>query len=106
MARSASTTAYAATMAELATYANGAYVPNYFTGTPAMDGAGAPGTAAFVSRGDHVHPSDTSRVAKGDPLHLAAPLMDARCGRLRHDVVARRPCASDQHSAAALVATR
>ena len=63
MARSASTTAYAATMAELATYANGAYTPNYFTGTPSMDGTGAAGTAAFVSRGDHVHPSDTSRLA-------------------------------------------
>ena len=63
MARSASTTAYAATMAELATYANGAYVPNYFTGTPSMDGSGAAGTAAFVARGDHVHPSDTSRLA-------------------------------------------
>ena len=69
MARSASTTAYAATMAELATYANGAYTPNYYTGTPSMDGTGAAGTAAFVSRGDHVHPSDTSRVAKaGDTM--------------------------------------
>jgi hypothetical protein len=65
MARSASTTAYAATMAELATYANGAYTPNYFAGTPSMDGTGAPGTAAFVSRGDHVHPSDTTRVPLG-----------------------------------------
>lgn len=65
MARSASTTAYAATMTELAAFANTAYVPNYFTGTPSMDATGAPGTAAFVSRGDHVHPSDTTRVAKG-----------------------------------------
>jgi hypothetical protein len=63
MARSASTTAYAATMAELASFANTAYVPNYFAGTPSMDAVGAPGTAAFVTRGDHVHPSDTSRLA-------------------------------------------
>ncbi len=61
MARSASTTAYAATMTELAAFANTAYTPNYFAGTPSMDGTGAPGTAAFVSRGDHVHPSDTTR---------------------------------------------
>ena len=65
MARSASTTAYAATMAELATFANTAYVPNYSSATPAMDGAGVPGVAATVSRGDHIHPSDTSRVKLG-----------------------------------------
>lgn len=63
MARSASTTAYAATMAELATYANGAYTPNYYAGSPSMDGTAAPGSLAFVARGDHVHPSDTSRLA-------------------------------------------
>lgn len=63
MARSASTTAYAATMAELATYANGAYVPNYYTGSPSMDGTAAPGTLAFVARGDHVHPSDTAKLS-------------------------------------------
>lgn len=60
MARSASTTAYAATMAELAVFANTAYVPNYATGSPTMDGTPSPGTAATVSRGDHKHPSDTS----------------------------------------------
>jgi hypothetical protein len=30
---------------------------------PLMDGAGAPGTAATAARGDHRHPSDTSRLA-------------------------------------------
>lgn len=30
---------------------------------PAMDGTAAPGTSALYSRGDHVHPSDTSRLA-------------------------------------------
>ena len=69
LARSASTTAYAATMAELASYANTAYTPNYFIGTPSMDGTGAAGSVAFVARGDHVHPSDTTRVAKaGDTM--------------------------------------
>jgi hypothetical protein len=60
LARSASATAYAATVAEIAAYANGAYVPTYSTTPPAMDGVAAPGTASTVSRGDHKHPTDTS----------------------------------------------
>lgn len=36
---------------------------------PAMDGAAAVGVSAAYSRGDHVHPSDTARVAKtGDTM--------------------------------------
>lgn len=31
--------------------------------TPAMDGAGAAGTSTAFARGDHVHPTDTSRMA-------------------------------------------
>jgi hypothetical protein len=31
--------------------------------TPAMDGAAGPGVSALYSRGDHVHPTDTSRAA-------------------------------------------
>src|SRR5215471_5321243 len=62
VARSGSTTAYHGTMAEIATFANGAYVPNYATANPVMDGTAAAGSAATVSRGDHVHPSDTSRL--------------------------------------------
>ena len=65
LARSASTTAYAATVAEIATFANAAYVPTYSATTPAMDGTGAPGTAATVSRGDHRHPTDTSVLSLG-----------------------------------------
>ena len=64
LARSASTTAYAATVAEIATYANGVYAPNYYTGSPAMDGTAAPGSVAFVSRGDHRHPTDASLLSK------------------------------------------
>lgn len=64
LARSASTTAYAATVAEIATYANAAYAPNYYTGSPAMDGTAAPGSVAFVSRGDHRHPTDVSLLSK------------------------------------------
>jgi len=67
LARLTSTTSYAATIAEIASFANGAYLPNYATGTPAMDGTGAPGTASTVSRGDHTHPTDTSRYAASNP---------------------------------------
>ena len=36
---------------------------------PQMDGAGSAGTGANYSRGDHVHPSDTSKVSKtGDTI--------------------------------------
>ena len=42
---------------------------------PAMNGAAAPGVAALYSRGDHVHPSDTSRIAKaGDTMTGALTL--------------------------------
>ena len=34
----------------------------YYTGNPAMNGTASAGSAAGVSRGDHVHPSDTTRV--------------------------------------------
>ena len=66
MARSASTTAYAATLAEIATYANGAIV--YASAAPAMDGTAAAGSAATTARGDHVHPTDTSRYAASNPV--------------------------------------
>lgn len=34
--------------------------------TPEMDGAGTPGTSVTYSRGDHQHPTDTSRAAQSD----------------------------------------
>ncbi len=37
-------------------------IPAPSAATPAMDGAGAAGSSAEYARGDHVHPSDTSRV--------------------------------------------
>jgi len=39
-----------------------ANVPAPSTANPAMDGTAAPGTSAAFARGDHVHPTDTSRV--------------------------------------------
>ena len=71
LARSGSTTAYAGTMAEVSAYANSA-LP-YSATTPIMDGFGAVGTAASVSRGDHVHPSDTTRAPLASPAFTGAP---------------------------------
>lgn len=34
-----------------------------YSNTPEMDGTGAPGTSLLYSRGDHVHPTDTSRAS-------------------------------------------
>ena len=34
-----------------------------YTSNPAMDGTASPGSSANYSRGDHVHPTDTSRAA-------------------------------------------
>src|SRR6266576_1356579 len=75
MARSASTTAYAATIAELASFSNSAYVPNYASSPPSMDGSAAPGTATTVSRGDHVHPFDTSRAPLNSPSFTGTPVL-------------------------------
>jgi hypothetical protein len=38
-------------------------IPAPSTATPAMDGTGAAGSSAAYARGDHVHPTDTSRMA-------------------------------------------
>jgi hypothetical protein len=40
---------------------------------PAMDGTAAPGTASLLSRGDHVHPSDTSRAPLASPAFTGTP---------------------------------
>lgn len=45
------------------------------TSTPLMDGVADVGTSSAFARGDHVHPSDTSRIAVAD-LSVADPLMD------------------------------
>ena len=39
-----------------------AFAPSPSTSAPQMDGTAAPGTSASYARGDHVHPTDTSRV--------------------------------------------
>jgi hypothetical protein len=40
--------------------------------TPLMDGTAAVGTSANYARGDHVHPSDTSRLGPGVSSNLTA----------------------------------
>lgn len=39
-------------------------IPSASTATPQMDGTGAAGSASTYAKGDHVHPSDTSREAR------------------------------------------
>lgn len=38
--------------------------PEPYTSSPAMDGSASAGSSAKYARGDHVHPTDTSRAAK------------------------------------------
>lgn len=38
-------------------------VPSAYNSNPAMDGTASAGSSTFFSRGDHVHPTDTSRLA-------------------------------------------
>ena len=44
-----------------------------YTSTPEMDGVGSPGTEVSYARGDHRHPTDTSRAAATD---LAQEILD------------------------------
>lgn len=42
-------------------------VPGAYTSTPEMDGVGSAGSSGAWARGDHVHPSDTSKADKAVP---------------------------------------
>ena len=44
-------------------------LPSASTVTPSMDGVAAVGTSTSYSRGDHVHPTDTSRAADNAVVH-------------------------------------
>ena len=48
------------------------------TDAPAMDGSAAVGAASTFARADHVHPSDTSRLAAGNNLSDLASAVTAR----------------------------
>jgi hypothetical protein len=57
---------------------------------PVINGTAAPGTSLLYSREDHVHPTDTSRVAKaGDTMsgHLSLPVSPAAANAVRKDYV-------------------
>lgn len=53
-------------------YVDGA-VPVPSSSTPAMDGTGAVGTSTLYARGDHVHPSDTTKANLASPTFTGAP---------------------------------
>ena len=40
---------------------------------PGMDGTASPGTSALYSRGDHIHPTDTSRAPLASPTFTGVP---------------------------------
>lgn len=44
--------------------ASAADIPSAYTSNPAMDGTASPGSATAYARGDHVHPTDTSKADK------------------------------------------
>lgn len=45
--------------------------PEPYTDSPAMDGTASAGSSANYARGDHVHPTDTSRAAASDLANKA-----------------------------------
>lgn len=49
----------------LQTAVDGIVVPTASTENPAMDGTASPGTSTEWAKGDHVHPSDTSKLDVG-----------------------------------------
>jgi hypothetical protein len=61
---------------------NGAAPPAASSTTPVMDGTGAAGTGTTFARSDHVHPSDTSRLAVG-----AAPTAHAASHVTGSDII-------------------
>jgi hypothetical protein len=48
-------------------------IPLPSTVNPSMDGVAAPGASTLYSRGDHVHPSDTSRAPLASPTFTGTP---------------------------------
>jgi hypothetical protein len=62
-----------ATTAFVGTALTNANVPAPSSATPSMNGTGAPGVAVSYSRGDHVHPSDTSRAPLVSPTFTGTP---------------------------------
>ena len=60
-------------------YSSDGTVPSAYTSTPEMDGAGSAGNSSEWARGNHVHPSDTSKANAADvsnALNLKADATD------------------------------
>ena len=55
-------------------------IPTAYASTPAMDGTGAAGSSTNWSKGDHVHPSDTSRAPLASPALTGTPAIAAATG--------------------------
>ena len=72
-------------------------IPAPSTATPAMDGTGAAGTSAAFARGDHVHPSDTSKQNALSTQQLAniAAVSDALAFDATHTYAAGDPVVYD-----------
>lgn len=47
-------------------------VPSAYTSNPEMDGTASPGSSGSWAKGDHVHPSDTTKAAKSDLTSIQA----------------------------------
>ena len=52
------------TAAEVGALPDSTTIPSASTATPEMDGTGAAGSSSTYAKGDHVHPTDTSREAR------------------------------------------
>lgn len=63
----------AATKGYVDTAVGGIAVPPASTTIPGMDGTGAAGTATTYARGDHVHPSDTTKAPLASPTFTGTP---------------------------------
>lgn len=47
-------------------------VPSAYTSNPAMDGTASPGSSGAWAKGDHVHPTDSTKAAKADLTNIQA----------------------------------
>lgn len=54
---------------DITQYASASAIPSAYTSNPAMNGTASAGSSTSYSRGDHVHPVDTSRAADSDVVH-------------------------------------
>ena len=48
-------------------------IPSAYTSNPAMDGTASPGSSTDYAKGDHVHPTDTSRAPLASPTFTGTP---------------------------------